>query len=240
MIYTLINDIKNYAEYLKDEGMYISVHTDFTEYMLDMIDLNIHRNPKCLLVKSEDENWKKCISVHNAEAYEGANMKKRVCPYGVSEYVFFLKCGGTVCVSGYGELSDEKIAKLINPLCRMIEYLKTLFPKEEDVSNNETVNRAVKFIQRNFYNKITNEDIARVCSCSVSALCHLFKEYKGVSVHRFILELRISYAKELLEGSNLSVFRIAEKSGFSDYNSFSVRFKKKTQMTPSEYRKKTH
>lgn len=237
MINTLIKNIKNYSDYLKKCGMYISVHTDFTEYMLELIDLNIHRNPKCLLVKSNDEKWKECIRVHNSEMYSNS-VRKRVCPYGVSEYVFNLNCAGTMCVSPADELDDNEVDALVSPLCRMIEYLKALSQEgDEEVSNNETVNRAVKFIQRNFCKKITNDDIARVCSCSVSSLCHLFKEFKGVSVHKFILELRMSYAKELLEGSNLSVFRIAEKAGFSDYNCFCVRFKKETAMTPTEYRK---
>ncbi|MBO5223285.1 MAG: helix-turn-helix transcriptional regulator, partial [Clostridia bacterium] len=149
--------------------------------------------------------------------------------------IFSLNFGGSVCVSSSDELPDDI---LIVPLCEMLEYLNTLVAKDDqEVTSSEIVNRAQKFIQRNFYEQITITDIAFACACSVSSLCHLFKKYKGETVSKYIENLRINYAKELLSTRNLSITAIAQKCGFSDYNYFSLRFKKFTGKTPSEYRK---
>ena len=238
MINKLITNIKNYITQLEKHDTYISIHTNFTEYMLPLLEYNIHKNPKCLLVKSENEDWNKCIKLHNSEIKEKTDVKIRVCHAGVKEAVFFLDCGGTVCVSSNNDLNEKILYDYASPLCRMIEYLKMLCPEtKQEITSNELVNRAIQFIQRNFYNPISNEDIASTCSCSVSTLCHLFKAFKGTNVKQYVCNLRISYAKELLKTSNLSISLIANKSGFSDYNYFSKKFKKETGISPSEYRK---
>jgi len=238
MINKLILDIKKYIEYLESNQIYISIHTDFTEYMLPLIDYNIHKNPKCILVKSDNDAWDKCIMQHENDYYDQTEVKFRICHANVEEYVFFLMCGGSVCASTTDEIDHKMLSVLIKPLCRMIEYLKLISPDSEtEVTDNELVNRIIKFIQRNFYNQISNKDIAKACSCSVSTVCHLFKRYKGISIRQYICDLRLSYAKELLKTSNLSVSSIAQKSGFSNYNYFSIAFKKETGLSPYAFRK---
>ncbi|MDD6735669.1 MAG: AraC family transcriptional regulator [Clostridiales bacterium] len=235
MINKLLSDIEHYIEYLEENKIYVSIHTTFTEYMLPLLKYNLHKNPKCLLVKSENEEWDKCIKQHEKEEEK---ITCRICHAGVEELIFPLECGGTLCISTEEKL--ENLCTVITPLCRMIEYLIFICPDDRsEITDNELVNRAIKFIQRNFYNKISNNDIADFCSCSVSSLCHLFKKIKGMSVHRYICGLRISYAEELLKTSNLSVTSIAGKSGFSDYNYFALTFRKETGISPSQYRKNT-
>ncbi len=235
MVTTLINDIKNYIEYLKTQGYYVSIHTSFTEYMLPLLEYNVHKNPICLVEKSESSRWEKCIRYHNKDVFSNNRCKLCTCHALVVEKIFPLSFGGSVCVSSKTELPLDI---LIFPLCRMLEFLNTLVAKDdEDVSTNEIVSRAQKFIQRNFYEQITILEIASACACSVSSLCHLFKKHKGESVGRYIENLRINYAKDLLSSRNLSITSIAQKCGFSDYNYFSLRFKKHTGVTPSGYRK---
>lgn len=242
MIHELINNIKDYIAYLENRGIYISIHTDFAEYMLPLLDFNIHKNPMCLIIKSENSAWNRCIKEHNNEYFgQNCRCKKRICYAGVEEYVFRLECGGTLCISCEPNertvLTPPEIKTLINPLCRMIEYLKNICPDGNiEITDNELVNRVIKFIQRNFYNKISNQDIAKVCSCSDSTICHLFKKIMGINIHKYINELRLSYAKELLKTSNLSITTIAYKCGFSDYNYFAIKFKKEIGLSPSQYR----
>ncbi|MBE5732259.1 MAG: helix-turn-helix transcriptional regulator [Clostridiales bacterium] len=235
MLTTLISDIKNYIEYLKAQGYYVSIHTSFTEYMLPLLEYNAHKNPICLEEKSDSNRWEKCIKYHNKEIVSNNRCEVCTCHVNVVEKIFPLSFGGSVCVSSK---SDLPIDALIVPLCEMLEYLNTLVAKDdEEVTTNEIVNRAQKFIQRNFYEQITVLEIASACACSVSSLCHLFKKHKGESVGKYIDRLRINHAKDLLASRNLSITAIAQKCGFSDYNYFSLRFKKYTGTTPSGYRK---
>ena len=239
MISRLTSDIKDYIKYLEENGIYVSIQTDFSEYMMPIVDYYIHRNPRCLDIKSDSEMWDKCIAYHNStkQPKDGYEIKK--CHAGITEAVFSLECEGSVRVSSDTDFDEKKLVAVIKPLCRMVEYLESLVPKNEsEITDNELINRALKYIQRNFGKNLTLNEIADFCSFSRSSLCHLFKKYTGVSVHNYIVNLRISHAKELLKISNQSVSAVAVKCGFSDYNYFASCFKKVTGISPSEYRKK--
>jgi len=240
-MHELLRDIKNYITHLQNEGIYLSIHTAFTESMLPILEYNYHQNPLCLLVKSNNADWEKCIKVHCNETGVHQKERMRTCYAGVTELVCPLSCGGTVCISTNEALNVEKLTAIAKPLCRMIEYFKLLYPDEKlETTENALVNFACQFIRRNFYNPITNQEIAKTCSCSVSTVCHLFKKFHGTSIRQYILDLRFTYAKQLLTTSNLSITALAIKSGFSDYNYFTSKFKKEFGVSPSAYRKTNH
>ena len=69
-------------------------------------------------------------------------------------------------------------------------------------------------------------------------LVHVFKQYKGVSPINYLISKRVECAKELLETTNYPIAQIAESSGFSSQSYFSQVFKKATNMSPNEYRKR--
>lgn len=64
-----------------------------------------------------------------------------------------------------------------------------------------------------------------------------FKERLGVSPMRYLSELRLSLAKNLLLSTDLSVADISRRSGFSSANYFVHMFKKKTGLSPTEFRR---
>ena len=239
MINNLISDIKSYIKYLEGVGLYISIQMDFSEYLMPLIDYYIHRNPFCLDLKSDSEMWEKCVAYHEKNKLGKDDFCIKKCHAGIVEALFGLDCNGTIRVTSENDIDKEKLYVAVKPLCRMVEYLYYLLPKgETEITENEVINRAIKYIQRNFAGKLTNHDIADFCSLSESSLCHLFKEHIGKSVHQYIIETRLTLAKKLLSASNQSIASGASKSGFSDYNYFALCFKKHTGVSPSEYRTK--
>lgn len=68
----------------------------------------------------------------------------------------------------------------------------------------------------------------------------IFTEAVGISPVEYLTELRIKTAKQLLENPSISsntISNICELSGYNDIGYFSKIFKKKTGLSPSEYRK---
>ena len=68
----------------------------------------------------------------------------------------------------------------------------------------------------------------------------LFKQYIGCSPIEYLMEVRISKAKEFLKHSELNVTQIAGMTGFDSIQYFSRVFKKFVQLSPNQYRKKIH
>jgi AraC-like DNA-binding protein len=63
----------------------------------------------------------------------------------------------------------------------------------------------------------------------------IFKSIYGVSPIKYINNLKIEHARELIESQMYSISEAAFHSGYSDSSSFSRDFKKHFDMTPGEY-----
>ena len=74
---------------------------------------------------------------------------------------------------------------------------------------------------------------------SVSQLGRIFKAEYGMTVYAYILKRKIETAENLLRNTSLSVKEIADTLSFTDEHYFSNIFKKKTCMTPCEYRRES-
>lgn len=81
-------------------------------------------------------------------------------------------------------------------------------------------------------------DIISLTNYSHSQVGAKFKEYKGVSLVDYLIEIRTTYAKDLLETTNESVLTISEECGYSSLSSFIKLFREKTGCSPLQYRKK--
>lgn len=102
---------------------------------------------------------------------------------------------------------------------------------------NETVRRAVAYINENPSGGFSNAELANICNLSLGRFEHIFKEETGISPKAYRQRLRIENAKFLLTSTRLTVLEISELNGFSDQLYFSRIFKKKTGVSPLEYRR---
>ena len=65
----------------------------------------------------------------------------------------------------------------------------------------------------------------------------LFKKTMGESFMQYLLDYRIEKAKELLVTTDKKIEQVASEVGFGTYNNFARAFRKKTGVSPREYRK---
>lgn len=135
---------------------------------------------------------------------------------------------------GKGELYQN--VRINARLCYLLSFYIQNFPSKNDEFNRYVLT-ATKYIELNFRNSsFTATDVSNYLKLDRSYLYKLFKSEMGMSVHDYINKLRISRAASLLSTSNLTIKNIANESGFSDQMYFSRLFKKKKNLTPSQYR----
>ncbi|TAH66564.1 MAG: response regulator [Anaerolineaceae bacterium] len=99
------------------------------------------------------------------------------------------------------------------------------------------VKRTENMIHEYYQTGITLDEIAEKLNITPEYLGMQFRKEKGVNFSSYMKEFRISKAKKLLIGSNMKVFEIAEKLGYSDGKYFSRVFRECTGQLPAEYRK---
>jgi AraC family transcriptional regulator, arabinose operon regulatory protein len=95
----------------------------------------------------------------------------------------------------------------------------------------------LELINDNMQRQLTIRGLARVVNLSPGRLAHLFKSEVGISPQRYLNNVRLEKAKELLESGMLSVKEVAAEIGFPHASSFCRSFKACYSTTPREYRK---
>ncbi|PHM29466.1 GlxA family transcriptional regulator [Xenorhabdus innexi] len=101
---------------------------------------------------------------------------------------------------------------------------------------DELVSIAQNYIQKNITSQITIKDIANYVGVSERTLTRNFRAQIGVSPHKYMLNYRLSTAKQLLKDNNLNLLHIAQLVGFRDPHYFSKVFEKHFELTPVAYR----
>ena len=134
----------------------------------------------------------------------------------------------------YEELCAGYLLELLSLIGRKLQYKSMGISTQQ----NTRIEGICRQMHRDYRSDRTISDYAAECRLSESRFSHLFKERTGVSPHRYLLEIRIGYACELLMGTDLSIAQICTEIGIADQNYFSRVFKKIQHCSPSEYRKR--
>lgn len=99
------------------------------------------------------------------------------------------------------------------------------------------IHEALVFIENNFQNDISVEDIASVCGLNRSYFGKIFKNGTGKSPQEFLLNYRMTKAAELLKLTKLSIGDIGNAVGYPNQLHFSRAFKNIYGVSPREWRK---
>lgn len=96
----------------------------------------------------------------------------------------------------------------------------------------------IDYIERNLKKGISLEDVANHVNISTYYLSKIFKKEMGVNFITYVTDRKMDMAKEMLVNTDIPVLNIALDLAYNEANYFSKAFKKKTGLTPSEYREK--
>lgn len=101
--------------------------------------------------------------------------------------------------------------------------------------------RALKdYINNHIFETITLTTLAELISKSEQHTIRIFKAAFGDTPYQYILNKKLEYAKLYLRNSGMSIRDVSSRLAFSDEFYFSNIFKKKTGLSPSEYRSQNH
>ncbi|AZK46394.1 response regulator [Paenibacillus lentus] len=92
------------------------------------------------------------------------------------------------------------------------------------------------YIEEHYHENISLKSIAAIFYMNPVYLGQLFRKTYGVYFNDFLLRLRIGEAKRLLRQTDLRIYEVADRVGFSNPDYFVTQFEKLEKLTPSEYR----
>lgn len=80
------------------------------------------------------------------------------------------------------------------------------------------------------------QSLAELAGMDLYRFVRGFKQSTGLSPHRYVLNARIEFAKELLRDRSLAITDVALRTGFATPSHFSVMFRRATKMAPRAFR----
>lgn len=158
----------------------------------------------------------------------------------------FLKQKGIQAHKLYaGKTNDKLLLHSLHSIEDMEEYLKylvnTAMEYRDFAAQPKSIAEEIKqYIHEHYGDDLTRNDLAEIVYLNPDYLARLFKRETGVSLGSYVIQVRIAAAKHLLETTNLSVYTIASKTGYSNYSYFSKLFKQEVGLSPNEYKKEQH
>jgi transcriptional regulator GlxA family with amidase domain len=112
-----------------------------------------------------------------------------------------------------------------------------MFSGQKD-HEDEAIKKAQAFIEENFHQRITVDELADMFSLSRRNLERRFKRATSNTVVEYIQRVKIEAAKMSLESTRENVNEVMYKVGYTDTKAFRTTFKKITGISPIQYRSK--
>lgn len=92
------------------------------------------------------------------------------------------------------------------------------------------------YLDTHYQKHISLDDLAKLFFINKFYLTRVFKEQYGMSINNYLLQIRITHAKQLLRFSDKTIEEIGTECGMSDPNYFSRMFKKIEGISPRQFR----
>lgn len=210
----LVNSNEFHSFQSDKDSLFVVIHFDYSELSALLVQKNLIFT---------------CNSIEHASPYD------QELRYVIEELLtIYMKRNNNVLVEFL-----EKALKLISIL--KINYLmsRNLEIGNSTVKNqNERLTDIIAYIQSNYRDTVTLEEVARLHYISVPYLSKIFKKQTGKTFSQYISEIRLAYAVHELENTDKPITRIALDNGFPYLAAFNRVFYEYYHLKPVEYRKK--
>ncbi len=183
-----------------------------------------------------DELYQDVIATRNAHGWEildltfqaGNMFVMRLDIRDKNEIVnnFYTECENCFSIKALFQLLGDFVKNQMNEI---------LSEREEDFLR--PVRLAKKYIQNHYTEQITLEEVSENVGLTPTYFSGLFKKETEVGFARYLVNVRMEAAKELMRESNLPVVEVCRSVGYHDIKHFTHNFEKSTGLKPTVYRK---
>lgn len=147
-------------------------------------------------------------------------------------------------VFNYFKLGGDLPKDLIELKFKELLYTIVLNPKNNRLTSffqsllNQDRADLGYLMMKNFHSDLTLDEYAKLSGRSLSSFKRDFKEHFNETPRRWINNMRLAYAKTLLENSQLNINEICYESGFKNTSHFNTAFKEKYKLPPLKFKNK--
>ena len=138
--------------------------------------------------------------------------------------------------SGY-EFMIENLSLLIaGNLMRQIKHNLPFRPHNISKNNDIKIKTVIDYMNENYAVGVSCAELADLINMDKFGFIRSFKVQTGKTPYEYLLDLKIEKAKKILKGNDHSITEVSMLCGFSSHSHFTSTFKKRTGVSPTEYK----
>ena len=134
--------------------------------------------------------------------------------------------------------TEERIP-LLRTIVLLLSEIGEEIPSSNRPSGDVLALAATAIINEEFQTKLTLKALAKRLNVSYQHLSECFSKSTGLTFSAYLCDVRLRHAKALLLSSEFTVTEISYLCGYENFSHFLRIFKKKSGVTPKEYRKRS-
>jgi AraC-like DNA-binding protein len=198
----------------------------------------LHKHSEHLYQQAADAPWQKMFIV-----IDGEFMEKIWEYYNLDKTYYFSRCSQLkskffelkALFENHIDMMDQRAAVIFHQIVMEFSAMQ-----HKDLLREwpEDVTRLKNYLDGGITSRVSLDEFCGMVFRSKPHMIKKFKEAMHITPHEYLLERRIERARLMLSASTLSIKEIAEQLKFSDQYYFSNYFRKKTGVSPREYRRR--
>jgi AraC-like DNA-binding protein len=134
----------------------------------------------------------------------------------------------------YEHINHEQSLKIYLLVLILLSRINAAFWNER--ITDKRVIKVIGYIDKHYSEALTNEALSGLVNMATNSFLRLFKQSMGISIQRFVQQIRIEKAILEMHHAPASIEWVASKCGFNDRHHFSKVFKRVTGLPPAQYR----
>lgn len=149
---------------------------------------------------------------------------------------------GTSCASFHALKADMLTRNLLDNIIAenysaiAVSNNLTVVKESTRISLYKRLSLAKQWMDLNYASPFTMSQVADVAMLNTFHFLRLFKKAFDITPHQYLIDIRITQAKNMLTETDQSVSEICHAIGFDSLSSFSVLFKQRLGLSPSLFR----
>ena len=132
----------------------------------------------------------------------------------------------------------EMYSALVSLLTDLVKAGKHARASARRSLQKRNVQDVKEYLEKNYQKKLYLDDLSEIFFINKFYLIRLFREQYGTSVNEYLIQIRLSHAKELLRTTKMSIREISDSCGFNNSNYFYKLFRKREGISPGEFQRR--
>lgn len=138
--------------------------------------------------------------------------------------------------SGYEFMLEHLGILIVGNFIQQIEHNLPSRPHNIPKNNDIKLKTVIDYMNESYASGVSCTELADLINVDKFGFIRSFKAQTGKTPYEYLLDLKIEKAKKMLKGNGYSITEVSMLCGFSSHSHFTSTFKKKTGVSPTEYR----